>query len=177
VTVEPPAEEPEHRPSTPVIHDLDTSVPVPAAEEVAENEKPAEAIVPRSEPAPTQSEPEPAPAISAPQPLVITRENPVNEELFVKYNQAMTEVDRLQAFIASLQQQLKAAEDAASTVPPPPPVSELRRRPRRSSNADSVAHSEAVTMVEEVQIHSDGVPLNVVVAIALVVFVTTYLFF
>lgn len=178
--VEPPEEEPEPRPSTPIIQHPDTSAPVAAAEEVTEEQKHAE-DTPRTEPAPTHVEPEYAPATSTPQPLVITRENPVNEELFVKYNQAMGEVDRLHAFVASLQQQLKLAEEAAeaaSTVPvPPPPASELRRRTRRLSDADSVAPSGSVTMVEEVQIHSDGVPLNVVVVVALVVFVTTYLFF
>jgi vesicle-associated membrane protein-associated protein A len=89
----------------------------------------------------------------------------------------MAEVDTLQAFIASLQQQLKITEEAAAAAVTAPPASELRRRTRRYSDADSAAPSEAVTMVEEVQIHSDGVPLNVVVVIALVVFVTTYLFF
>jgi len=175
--IEPPEEETEPRPSTPITHNLDTSAPVAAAEEVTEEQKHAE-DTPSTEPAPTHIEPEYAPATSTPQPLVITRENPVNEELFVKYNQAMGEVDRLHAFVASLQQQLKLAEEAAAaSVVPPPPASELRRRSRRVSDADSVAPSEAVTMVEEVQIHSDGVPLNVVVVIAIVVFITTYLFF
>lgn len=176
--VEPAPAEPEHRPPTPVTQTLAAAVPVPAAEEVIEEQKPAEVTESRSETAPTYTEP--APIVPVPQPLVITRENPVNEELYAKYNEAMSEVDRLQAFIASLQQQLKSAEEtataAAVAAPPPPPTSELRRRTRRLSD-DSAAPSEAVTMVEEVQIHSDGVPLNVVVVIALVVFVTTYLFF
>ena len=178
--VEPPVEEPEHRPPTPITHNLDTFVPVPAAEEVTENQKHAEEITSHSEPAPTLIEPPPATS-TPPQPLVITRENPVNEELYAKYNQATTEVDQLQAVITSLKQKLKVAEAAAATAvappPPPPPASELRRRSRRLSDADSAAPSEAVTLVEDVQIHSDGVPLNVVVVIALVVFITTYLFF
>jgi len=174
--IEPPVTEPEHRPPTPVTRDLPTSIPVSVAEEVVDvDQRPAEEPVSHSEPAPAYSEP--APATSTPQPLVITRENPINEELYAKYNQSMAEIDTLQAFNASLQQQLKAAEEVATAAATPPPASELRRRSRRYSDADSAAPSEAVTMVEEVQIHSDGVPLNVVVVIALVVFVTTYLFF
>jgi len=172
----PPAE-PEVRPPTPVIHDHPTVEPVVTAEE-ATDQKLADEFVPRSEPAPAYSEPELAPT-PTPQPLVITRENPVNEELYAKYNQATAEIDGLQALIASLQQQLKIAEEAsaAAATAAPPPASELRRRTRRFSDADSAAPSEAVTMAEEVQIHADGVPLNVVVVIALLVFVTTYLFF
>lgn len=108
------------------------------------------------------------------EPVIITRENPFNEELFAKYNQAITEMDGMQALIATLQQQLKQAQEAA-----PPPVQELRRRSRRVSDADSAAPSEAMTMVEDVvvPIQQEGVPLNVVVLISLLVFITTYLFF
>jgi len=171
--IEPPVSEPEYRPPSPVTRDIPTSIPISAAEEVVD-QRPAEEPVSHSEPTT-----EPEPAISTPQPLVITRENPINEELYAKYNQSMAEIDTQQAFIASLQQQLKASEEAAAAAAaaPPPPASELRRRSRRYSDADSAEPSEAVTLVGEVQIHSDGVPLNVVVVIALVVFVTTYLFF
>ena len=110
-----------------------------------------------------------------PEPVVIIRENPRNEELFAKFNQTVAEMDGMQALIATLQQQLKQAQEAAAA---PPPVQELRRRTRRVSDVDSAAPSEAMTMVEDVvPIQQEGVPLNVVVLISLLVFITTYLFF
>ncbi|KAF9476539.1 PapD-like protein [Pholiota conissans] len=105
--------------------------------------------------------PVPAPAsTAAPEPIYITRENPINEEMFAKYNMAQSEIERLKAQIASL-----AAQQ------------ELRRRTRRLSDADSAVGSDVQTMVEEAPIHPEGVPLQVVVIIALGVFITTYLFF
>ena len=112
-----------------------------------------------------------------PEPVVIIRENPRNEELFAKFNQTVAEMDGMQALIATLQQQLKQAQEAAAA---PPPVQELRRRTRRVSDADSAAPTEAVTFPEDLApIQQERVPLNVqvVVVIVLLVFITTYFFF
>lgn len=95
-----------------------------------------------------------------PMPIYITKENPVNEELYAKFNMAQAEIEQLKAQIASL-----------STA------QELRRRTRKLSDVDSNGGSDVQTIIEEAPIHQDGVPLQVVVVIALGVFVTTYLFF
>ena len=120
-------------------------LPVPAPRYVA----PTTSTDPTTEPPPT----EPAPV-----PIIITRENPVNEELYSKYNHAQLEIERLKEQIASL--------------------SELRRRPRVPSDTGSyTGASDIQTIVEEAPIHQEGVPLQVVVIIAFGVFITTYLFF
>ena len=90
-------------------------------------------------------------------PVIITRENPVNEELYAKYNHAQLEIERLKEQVASL--------------------SELRRRPQAVSDDGSIAASDIQTIVEESPIHQEGVPLQVVVIIAFGVFIMTYLFF
>jgi hypothetical protein len=102
--------------------------------------------------APIISPPEPTPA-----PVIITKENPVNEELYAKYNHAQLEIERLKEQITSL--------------------SELRRRTRAPSDGGSTAASDIQTMVEEGPVQQEGVPLQVVVIIAFGVFIMTYLFF
>jgi vesicle-associated membrane protein-associated protein A len=63
---------------------------------------------------------------------------------------------------------------AASSSPP----SELRRRNRAvSDDGSTMGETEVGTMMEEGPIHQEGVPLQVVIIIALGVFITTYLFF
>jgi len=142
---------------------VDTSaelIPEPSEEDLAP--EPA----PLSVPAPRQVAPVPitaAPLIPAPPPeptpapVIITRENPVNEELYAKYNVAQLEIERLKEQVTSL--------------------SELRRRPRVPSDAGSTTASDIQTVVEEGPIHQEGVPLQVVVVIAFGVFIMTYLFF
>ena len=104
-----------------------------------------------------------------PEPISISRQNPIYGELFAKFNQAMTEMEGMRVLIATLQQQAQEA---------PPPMQEFRRRTRRVSDADGAAPSEAMTMVGDVvPVQREGVPLNIVVGIALLVFITTYLFF
>jgi len=78
---------------------------------------------------------------------------------------ALTEVDRLHAILASV-------EEA--------PNSELRRRwPAPSNDGASVADTDVMTTFDDGHLHQaqEGVPLQVVVIIALGVFITTYLFF
>ena len=90
-------------------------------------------------------------------PVIITRENPLNEELYSKYNHAQLEIERLKEQVTAL--------------------SELRRRPRAISDDGSTVASDIQTFVEENPIHQEGVPLQVVVIIAFGVFIMTYLFF
>jgi hypothetical protein len=106
---------------------------------------------------PTSEPPTTEPPESTLAPVIITRENPVNEELYAKYNHAQLEIERLKEQVASL--------------------SELRRRPRAVSDDGSTVASDIQTIVEESPIHQEGVPLQVVVIIAFGVFIMTYLFF
>jgi hypothetical protein len=110
---------------------------------------------------PVSTQPAVQPSAPAPAPTVIVKENPVNEELAVKLNSAMAEIERLRAALAT-----------ASVAPP----SEVRQRRKALSDDGSVAETD-VTTVDEGQYQQEGVPLQVVVIIALGVFITTYLFF
>jgi len=85
-------------------------------------------------------------------------------ELLVKYHAAQSEIDRLRATISTM-----------SEAPP----TELRYRSRTYSDAGSTAETDVQTMVDDSRYPpaQEGVPLQVVVIIALGVFITTYLFF
>jgi hypothetical protein len=112
----------------------------------------------------TPSPPPPSPPPVEPAP-VADAESYVNAELLAKYHGAQAEIERLRALLAS--------------VPSSTPT-ELRRRTRALSDDEStVAETEvgASTMMEDGPPHQEGVPLQVVVIIALGVFITTYLFF
>ncbi|KAF8229704.1 VAMP-associated protein [Tricholoma matsutake] len=100
--------------------------------------------------------PLPAPATTVPE-----HSNP---ELLEKYTAALAEINRLRATIENM---------AAS------PPDEFRRRNRAlSDDGASVAETDVGTLVEDSNIHhQEGVPLQVVIIIALGVFITTYLFF
>jgi vesicle-associated membrane protein-associated protein A len=104
-----------------------------------------------------------APAL-APIPVSAAITESPNTELLAKYNAAQVEIERLRAAIEIM---------AAS------PPDELRRRNRTSSDdGASVAETDAATVLEDNHYHpQDGVPLQLVVIIALGVFITTYLFF
>ncbi|KAF8890011.1 hypothetical protein CPB84DRAFT_1749169 [Gymnopilus junonius] len=145
-----PEYEYEHEPaSEPAAEPPAVPIPIPTPVRV-----PSPAPVP-----PPASAPAPAPA---PEPIYITRENPINEELYAKYRSALEEIDRLKAQVAQLSS---------------PAAQELRRRTRKYSDADSAAGSDVQTIVEESPLQQEGVPLQIVVIIALGIFVTTYLFF
>lgn len=145
----------------PEVHDLVTEpapLPVPAPQHVVAptpiTAVPISAPItepPTSEP-PTTEIPERIPA-----PVIITKENPLNEEMYAKYNHAQLEIERLKEQVASL--------------------SELRRRPRALSDDGSTVASDIQAIVEESPLHQEGVPLQVVVIIAFGVFIMTYLFF
>jgi len=120
-------------------------VPVPVPRQVASASMSTVPVAPVTEP------PEP------PSPVIITKENPLNEELYAKYQHAQSEIKRLKEQVASL--------------------SELRKRARAPSDAGSTVASDIQTVVEESPFQQEGVPLQVVVIIAFGVFFTTYLFF
>ncbi|KAJ3516699.1 hypothetical protein NLJ89_g957 [Agrocybe chaxingu] len=125
--------------------------PPPEQHEYARTPSPAPIPVP----APV-TVPAPVPAAAQSEPIYITRENPIAA---------------LSSEVAQAQQQIQVHQQQAVTQ------QELRRRTRRLSDADSVAGSDVQTMVEDPPLQQEGVPLQVVVIIALGVFVTTYLFF
>jgi vesicle-associated membrane protein-associated protein A len=101
------------------------------------------------------------------QPPVITELEPTPDqradaELLAKYQAAQAEIERLHALLAE--------------VPSSPP-NELRRRNQPlSDDGSTVGETEGGTGVED-PLQPEGVPLQVVVIIALGVFITTYLFF
>lgn len=78
----------------------------------------------------------------------------------MKYQEAQAEIERLRSLLAA-------------AAPP----SELRRRTRAENDDATSVGSDVGTMIDDQSIHQDGVPLQVVVIIALGVFITTYLFF
>lgn len=103
----------------------------------------------------------------------------INRELELKLSDAQAEIQRLRALLA-------AVPDPSSTAPesvPPDSIapSEFRRRYAASSDDGASTYyggTEVGTVVDrETVIHQDGVPLQVVIIIALGVFITTYLFF
>jgi len=133
---------------------------------------PPEAFVPEREaepipaPAPTPapvpaavSAPAPAPPVartpSIPTPVVLPSPLPPSDDYATKYTEAQAEIERLRKLLVESQ-----------------PPAELRRRTRKLSDATAVD----VAVLEEAAIQ-EGVPLQVVVIIALGVFITTYLFF
>lgn len=142
---------------------------------------PAVPAIPRQEPAeePTSSN-EPTtvhvnvhtPVAPAPAPPPAPTPAPVdpNPELVVRLNEAQAEIERLRRLISSM----PAPSTVASTSP-----TELRRRTRAvSDDGSSVGpETEVGSYVEEGMLSAEGVPLQVVIIIALGVFVTTYLFF
>jgi vesicle-associated membrane protein-associated protein A len=103
-------------------------------------------------------------SLPPPPPLELPAVEPrYDSELLAKYNEAQAEIERLRALLAAV---------------PRPPSTELRRRNRPvSDDGSTVGETEVGTMVEEIPLQQDGVPLQVVVIIALGVFITTYLFF
>jgi vesicle-associated membrane protein-associated protein A len=88
-----------------------------------------------------------------------------NAELLAKFHAAQAEIERLRATITTMSEA---------------PQSEVRYRGRAFSDAGSTtAETDVATMIDDSRYPppQDGVPLQVVVIIALGVFITTYLFF
>ncbi|KAF7298982.1 MSP domain-containing protein [Mycena indigotica] len=112
---------------------------------------------PAVQPAPVSTPIPPAPVRtpSVPTPAAKPSPSPPSEDYASKYIEAQAEIERLRGLLTTSQ-----------------PPAELRRRTRKLSDATAVD----VAVLEEAPIQ-EGVPLQVVVIIALGVFITTYLFF
>ncbi|KAG6840983.1 hypothetical protein C0991_002873 [Blastosporella zonata] len=131
--------------------------PAPIHVPVPEPTTPESISVPLDESAP--------PPARAPAPIPVPVQEPYNSELAVKYEEAQQEIERLRSILANLEE---------------PAVSEIRRRrPAMSDDGMSVAETDVQTAFgDDSHFHQqEGVPLQVVVIIALGVFITTYLFF
>ncbi|KAH9991293.1 PapD-like protein [Russula vinacea] len=100
--------------------------------------------------------PPPVPALVAPAP------SEPNPELVAKYTDAQAEIQRLRALLP---------HGTSPTV-----LRERHRSNRPQSDDGTVVGSE-VTYVSDASLQPEGVPLQVVVIISLLVFITTYLFF
>lgn len=144
------------------------SPPSPIARELTPEPAPAPAPVPVPV-ATSASIPVPEPEeILPPEPSYYTvpAQSTIPEhtaELLAKLEAAAAEITFLRATLAT-----------RSEAPP----TELRQRTRRLSDATSVPETEVGTLIDDTRYHhQEGVPLQVVVIIALGVFITTYLFF
>jgi hypothetical protein len=102
-----------------------------------------------------------------------------NRELEVKLGDAQVEIQRLRALLAAVPDPSSTAPE--SHVEESEAASEFRRRYTAGSDDGASTYyggTEGGTMVDhDTVIHQDGVPLQVVIIIALGVFITTYLFF
>ncbi len=110
--------------------------------------------------------PPPPPAM----PAAIQQHSPNEDELRSQLEAAQSEIERLRLLLSS--------------VPELGTDSELRRRNRPQSEAgttvlSSSGETDAGTFVEQAQavVHQEGVPPGMVIAIASVVFLLTYIFF
>ncbi|KAG6891663.1 hypothetical protein C0992_012712 [Termitomyces sp. T32_za158] len=133
-------------------------IPIPAPVPVQESAVSPESIsipIPIQEPVPVR--------VPAPEPASL--QDSYNEELAAKYELALHEIERLRTVVA------KYEESAVSEI--------RRRRPVLSDDGMSVAETDVQTaFADEGQYpQQEGVPLQVVVIVALGVFITTYLFF
>ena len=115
------------------------------------------------------SPPPPAPAVLPPVPIAAAAEPQAqaSAELEAKYNEAQAEIQRLRALLAT-------APDPSSA---PTEATGLRRRNRALSDDGSTTGTDIGTMIDDHVVSPEGVPLQVVLIIALGVFITTYLFF
>ncbi|EGN98243.1 hypothetical protein SERLA73DRAFT_183174 [Serpula lacrymans var. lacrymans S7.3] len=97
----------------------------------------------------------------------------VDPELEARFAAAQAEIQRLRSLLAAVPDPSSIAPE--STVAP----TELRRRytSALSDDGSTYAGTDTGTMVDEPIIHQEGVPLQVVIIVALGVFITTYLFF
>ncbi|TFY60999.1 hypothetical protein EVJ58_g4789 [Rhodofomes roseus] len=104
----------------------------------------------------------------------------VNEDILIKLREAQAEIERLRNLISSMPEPSTAAPTTITNA-----TEFRRRRPTSPSDDGSTWDGETevgtsitgTTTMEDTLMHPEGVPLQVVIIIALGVFVTTYLFF
>ncbi|KAI0052703.1 VAMP-associated protein [Auriscalpium vulgare] len=92
-----------------------------------------------------------------------------NVELVSKYKESQAEIQRLRSLLAAVPDPSSVASSGTSPT-------EIRRRYRPRDDDATVVDSEVSTYADDI-LQPEGVPLQVVVIIALLVFITTYLFF
>jgi hypothetical protein len=116
--------------------------------------------------------PQPPPPVPAPVVAPAASSGP-NPEFLAKYKDAQSEIQRLRSLLAAVPDPSSVASSGTSPT-------ELRDRHRskgpRSDDDGTVIDSE-VTYVSDASLQPEGVPLQIVVIIASLVFITTYLFF
>jgi vesicle-associated membrane protein-associated protein A len=110
--------------------------------------------------------PAPAAALIAPAP------SEPSPEFLAKYKDAQAEIQRLRSLLAAVPD----PSSVASTGTSPTVLRERHHSSRPRSDDETVIGSEA-TYVSDASLQPEGVPLQVVVIISLLVFITTYLFF
>lgn len=93
----------------------------------------------------------------------------------MKLKDAYAEIDRLRNLISSMPDPSTAPTATLTSATP----TDFRRRTRAVSDDGSTVspETEVGSYVEEAYVQPDGVPLQVVIIVALGVFITTYLFF
>ena len=121
----------------------------------------------------TREEAEPGPVINVavhhPQPRQPTPQPSREHDLDDKLAEAKAEIDRLRALLTDMPEP-KAKEESHSEP------SGARRRHHRAPSTVPGTDTEVSSYVDE-PYQPEGVPLQIVIIIALGVFVTTYLFF
>ncbi|KAG1765601.1 PapD-like protein [Suillus placidus] len=101
-----------------------------------------------------------------------------NQELEAKYIAAQDEIQRLRDLLAAVPDPSSLAPESIAPTSIAPSDFRRRHTSALSDDGETYAGSDVGTMVEhDSVIHQEGVPLQVVVIIALGVFITTYLFF
>ncbi|KAG1885150.1 PapD-like protein [Suillus subluteus] len=107
-----------------------------------------------------------------------TRLPSINKELEAKYIAAQDEIQRLRDLLAAVPDPSSLAPESIAPTSIAPSDFRRRHTSALSDDGETYAGSDVGTMVEhDSVIHQEGVPLQVVVIIALGVFITTYLFF
>lgn len=96
-----------------------------------------------------------------------------NPELVSKFNDAQGEIKRLRALLAAVPDPSSVASSGTS----PTVLRERHRSRAQGDDGDGTVVGSETTYVSDASLQPEGVPLQVVVIIALLVFITTYLFF
>lgn len=132
----------------------------------AEPEEPIPMEIPSPPPKPATIT-EPVPMEPRPAPPVVPQLSTHDEELRTQLSAAQAEINRLRALLESV----------------PEPAADEGMRRRRMMSADNAtvvsdrSETDVGTAVDSLSASSEGVPPQVVVGIALAVFVLTYVFF
>jgi vesicle-associated membrane protein-associated protein A len=114
---------------------------------------------------------QPPPPVPAP-PVVPALSSEPNSEFLTKYKDAQAEIQRLRSLLAAVPDPSSVASSGTS----PTQLRERHRSKEPRSDEGTVIDSE-VTYVSDASLQPEGVPLQIVVIIASLVFITTYLFF